>query len=119
MVSVRSYRLCDKILSKELNREYQQLLKPLLEKLIVNGISSKYTRAEREYIFAYISFQNECDYCYHMHSKFANSHGITSEQKKNIHYLLTQELDIETNAIISFSTLSNNLVKMNEEHLWT
>jgi AhpD family alkylhydroperoxidase len=115
MVSVRSYRLGDKILSKELSREYQQLLKPLLEKLIVNGISSKYTRAEREYIFACISFQNECDYCYHMHSKFANSHGITSEQKKSIHHLLTQQLDNETNAIISFATLANNLVKINKD----
>tara|TARA_R110000803_G_scaffold96492_1_gene164643 strand:+ start:3928 stop:4236 length:309 start_codon:yes stop_codon:yes gene_type:complete len=102
-------------LSKELSREYQQLLTPLLEMLIINGVSSKYTRAEREYIFAYVSFENGCDYCYHMHNKFANRNGITDEQKKNIHYLLTQELDNETNAIISFATLSNNLVNINKE----
>ena len=74
-----------------LSEEYQKLLRPLLEKLIVNGISSKYTRAEREYIFAYISFNNDCDYCYNVHSRFANENGITSHQKKNIHYLLTQK----------------------------
>ncbi len=101
-----------------LNQEQQQLLMPLLEKFIINGISSRYTRAEREYIFAYTSFQNDCEYCYHMHNKFANSNGITGEQKKQIHYLLNQELDNETNTIVSFATLSNNLVKMNEDQQW-
>ena len=99
-----------------LSEEYQKLLRPLLEKLIVNGISSKYTRAEREYIFAYISFNNDCDYCYHMHSKFADENGITNQQKKNLHYLLTQELDNETNAIVSFATLANSLVEISGDH---
>jgi AhpD family alkylhydroperoxidase len=103
----------NKILSKELSKEYQQLLKPLLEKLIINGISSKYTRGEREYIFACISKKNGCAYCYHMHKKFAHENGINDQQKKNIHYLLTRQLDNETNAITSFATLANCLVEIN------
>lgn len=113
MVSIRSYRLGNKILSKELSKEYKLLLKPLLEKLIIIGVSSKYTRAEREYIFACISKKNNCAYCYHMHNKFANENGINDQQKKNIHYLLTQQLDNETDAITSFAALANCLVKIN------
>ena len=99
-----------------LSEEYQKLLKPLLEKLIVYGISSKYTRAEREYIFAYISFNNDCDYCYNVHSKYAEENGITNHQKKNIHYLINQELDDETEAIVSFIRLANSLVKLSGDY---
>lgn len=114
MVSIRSYRLGNKILSKELSKEHQQLLKPLLESLIINGISSKYTRAEREYIFACISKKNDCAYCYHMHKKFAENNGITKEQKENIHGILEKDLDLETSIIVHFSTLANKFVEFNE-----
>lgn len=97
-----------------LSNEQQRFLEPTLHKIIIEGLTTKYTRAEREYIFACISKKNECSYCYHMHKKFAENNGITKEQKENIHGILKKDLDLETSIIVHFSTLANKFVEFNE-----
>ena len=47
----------------------------LLDNVLTNGINQRFTRAEREYIFAYFSKENNCDFCYEHHIDFAYDLG--------------------------------------------
>lgn len=90
-------------------KELSESLEPLLFLLIVEGISDRYTRAEREYIFATISEKNNCDFCYETHYSLALQYKITDQQKNNIENILSGPLDKETKAIVHFCHLANEL----------
>jgi|TARA_R100000081_G_C4796281_1_gene161069 AhpD family alkylhydroperoxidase len=90
-------------------KELSESLEPLLFLLIVEGISDRYTRAEREYIFAKISEDNNCSFCYDIHYSLALQFKITDEQKKNIENILSGPLDNETESIVHFCHLANGL----------
>lgn len=92
-----------------LKKDIVESLEPLLFLLIVEGISSRYTRAEREYIFARISEKNNCDFCYDVHYSLALKYNITDQQKNNIEDILSGPLDNETKTIIHFCHLANGL----------
>ena len=77
--------------------------------LIVEGITDRYTRAEREYIFALISEENNCTFCYEIHYSLALQHNINDQQKKNIENILSGPLDNETKSIVHFCHLANGL----------
>lgn len=109
MVPFRSNWLDYKIFYQMLKKEAAESLEPLLFLLIVEGISDRYTRAEREYIFALISEKNNCSFCYEVHLSLAIQHNITESQKTNIQEILSNPLDNETKAIVNFSCLANNL----------
>lgn len=47
----------------------------LLDNVLTVGINDRFTRAEREYIFAYFSKENSCDFCYEHHIDFAYDLG--------------------------------------------
>jgi hypothetical protein len=47
----------------------------LLDNVLTVGINDRFTRAEREYIFAYFSKENGCDFCYEHHIDFAYDLG--------------------------------------------
>ena len=47
----------------------------LLDNALTVGINDRFTRAEREYIFAYFSKENGCNFCYEHHIDFAYDLG--------------------------------------------
>lgn len=47
----------------------------LLDNVLTDGINDRFDRAEREYIFAYFSKSNECNFCYTHHIDFAYDLG--------------------------------------------
>lgn len=47
----------------------------LLDNVLTVGINDRFTRAEREYIFAYFSKENGCNFCYEHHIDFAYDLG--------------------------------------------
>lgn len=50
----------------------------MLDNVLTSGINDRFTRAEREYIFAYFSKENSCDFCYEHHIDFAYDLGYNS-----------------------------------------
>lgn len=47
----------------------------LLDNVLTVGINDRFTRAEREYMFAHFSKENSCDFCYEHHIDFAYDLG--------------------------------------------
>ena len=47
----------------------------LLDTILTNGINDRFSRAEREYIFAYYSKINMCKFCYNHHIELAYELG--------------------------------------------
>ena len=50
----------------------------MLDNVLTSGINDRFTRAEREYMFAHFSKENSCDFCYEHHIDFAYDLGYNS-----------------------------------------
>lgn len=50
----------------------------LLDFFVTNGMDDRFTRAEREYIFAQVSNKNGCDFCYIHHYDFSYKLGYAN-----------------------------------------
>ena len=114
MVSTRSYGLGDKVFFKMLSADQEPLTYPLLDYIVIRGMTDTFTRGQREYLFAITSMENGCSYCYKQHIELANTQGITEEQKLEIENATGTEIE----TIKTFTEFVNSLVKYNEEQLW-
>jgi hypothetical protein len=50
----------------------------MLDNVLTSGINDRFTRAEREYMFAHFSKENSCDFCYEHHIDFAYDLGYNN-----------------------------------------
>ena len=83
----------------------------ILDAVLTKGIDNSYTRAEREMIFAYVSEDNDCEFCAKHHSDFARDIGFDDSFTKDTY--VDDNIDKQKNVayISAVAKMYNHLVE--------